>query len=166
MIFVLNWMFTLLGAKQHENTRRRFWCQQHLQVYKGELGISSKTAQSVKCAIRLHSLFTFDLPRWNPKTVKTLGCSFQMMICLRRLKFWLLSCLQNQKGFWPRSFLWLRILLLLYPSLCRGTIWEVMLRKKWLWPFQIVFQSFGASANIYLQDFLLLHSVSCAQNGH
>lgn len=98
-----SWTFALLDAKQHENKARRFSCQQHLQVFEGVLGISSKTAQPVKCTIHPHSLFTFDFPGWSLKAVKTLRWSFQRIIDCRRPKFWLLSCLQNQKGFPPRS---------------------------------------------------------------
>jgi len=115
-------------------------------------------------ASEMHRSLSF--PRWNVKAVKTLGSSFQLIIGLRRPKFWLLSRLHNKKGFPPRSYSWLRTLLLLYSLLWRGIVWEGILRKKWLWSFQVVFSSPGASAKIYLEKFLPPHSISCAQNEH
>lgn len=41
----------------------------------------------------------FYFLKWSVNTVKTLECSFQTVISLRRSKFWLLSCLQNQMDF-------------------------------------------------------------------
>lgn len=108
----------------------------------------------------------FYFLKWSVNTVKTLGCSFQIVITLGRSKFWLLSCLQNQMDF-PSKVLVGEDFPPSPPFALKRIVWEGVLGKKQLWPFHFVFWSLEASAKICLENFLFPCGISClVQNGH
>lgn len=102
----------------------------------------------------------FYFLKWSVNTVKTSGCIFQTLISLRRSKYWLLSCLQNQVDF-PSKVLVAEDFSPSLPLTLKRVVWEGVLRKKCLWPFHILFWSLGVSAKICLENFLFPSIISC-----
>lgn len=135
-----NWKLNIYPPrwKQHHSKTRWFWCQQHSQIYKGVLGIFSKTAHLVKYSIHPHSLLFFI--SWNEVLTqwRLWSVASKLSLASGDPSFDFSHACKTRWTF-HQKFCWLRIILLLSPLLWKRVVWEGVLRKKWLWPFHIVF---------------------------
>lgn len=92
-----SWTFTHLGESNITVKQDNFGASSTLKYMKSSWNLFHDCSVSEVQHLPSSPIIFYFL-KWSVNAVKTLGCSFQTMIRLRRSKFRLLSCLQKPGG--------------------------------------------------------------------